>query len=437
MQTRAWHHSFHSKIIVAILIFIFSALYAFTLNYNYRLAFLLPFFIFLLLIACHRIDYLCYLYIVFIPFEHLLLMKEMEFLTISKFLLFVGLLFLLIHATLRGRRFLKGSFEPIYLFFLLSLLISIPSSLNISNSNMRLILFLGFYLQFFFLINTITCFPNIFGLSMVLILSAFILSIIGFKHYLIIPHAERATSLFHDPNYFANLIVTVIPISAVIFLQKQKFFRLFNLLIFAILNSMLFFTFSRSAWLSISIVYIIMFIIFHTREKAVWYLPLILLLLFLLIPDDILVKAVERISKLDYSSLTRIQLWQAALKMIKDHPFTGIGLANFKLAYPHYCFRYSFYQGEIYAHNSYLELWAEVGSISFALFFLLLLKTVSNYYLSLRRLQAYKEKYYLCAGFFLATIANFLQAFFFSFEHLKYFWSWIAFSYIWRNISES
>jgi O-antigen ligase len=123
--------------------------------------------------------------------------------------------------------------------------------------------------------------------------------------------------------------------------------------------------------------------------------------------------------------------------MIKDHPLSGIGLANFKVAYPFYRSPKAFYQGEIYAHNSYLELWAEVGSIGFALLLLLVLRTISNYRLSLRRLKDDKDKYYLCIGFFLATIANFLQAFFFSFEHLKYFWAWIAFSYVWRNISES
>jgi len=50
-----------------------------------------------------------------------------------------------------------------------------------------------------------------------------------------------------------------------------------------------------------------------------------------------------------FSILTRISYWQDALYVIKAHPITGVGLGNFGLA------------ASRYAHNSYLQIWAEAG----------------------------------------------------------------------------
>lgn len=50
-----------------------------------------------------------------------------------------------------------------------------------------------------------------------------------------------------------------------------------------------------------------------------------------------------------YSSIMRLNYWQDTFQIIKTYPLTGIGLGNFDL----YSSRYS--------HNSYLQIWAEMG----------------------------------------------------------------------------
>jgi len=50
-----------------------------------------------------------------------------------------------------------------------------------------------------------------------------------------------------------------------------------------------------------------------------------------------------------FSILTRMSYWQGALCVIKAHPIAGVGLGNFGLA------------ASRYAHNSYLQIWAEAG----------------------------------------------------------------------------
>ena len=50
-----------------------------------------------------------------------------------------------------------------------------------------------------------------------------------------------------------------------------------------------------------------------------------------------------------FSAIMRLNYWQESLAIIKAHPFVGVGLGNFNL------------QNSRYAHNSYLQIWAEMG----------------------------------------------------------------------------
>lgn len=47
--------------------------------------------------------------------------------------------------------------------------------------------------------------------------------------------------------------------------------------------------------------------------------------------------------------MMRLSYWKDTLKIIKVKPFTGVGLGNFNLLQSRY------------AHNSYLQIWAEMG----------------------------------------------------------------------------
>lgn len=50
-----------------------------------------------------------------------------------------------------------------------------------------------------------------------------------------------------------------------------------------------------------------------------------------------------------FSAMMRLNYWQDSLLLIKAHPFVGIGLGNFNL------------ENSRYAHNSYLQIWVEMG----------------------------------------------------------------------------
>ena len=118
---------------------------------------------------------------------------------------------------------------------------------------------------------------------------------------------------------------------------------------------------------------------------------LIVILLFIL-PNPlnkegtVISKIKERISvtafSKGYSVVRRIAIWKFTGMMIKDHPFLGLGLGNYKYNSLEYQARF-FEQGEnrsLYsygfatrAHNEYLQFWAELGMIGFAIFIWLII----------------------------------------------------------------
>jgi O-antigen ligase len=64
----------------------------------------------------------------------------------------------------------------------------------------------------------------------------------------------------------------------------------------------------------------------------------------------------------DYGSThAHLEAWKAGKLMIKDHPFVGVGLGNFKRVMPLYLANESGMRIDSLAHNMYIEIAAELG----------------------------------------------------------------------------
>ncbi|HXF04757.1 MAG TPA: O-antigen ligase family protein [Blastocatellia bacterium] len=65
-------------------------------------------------------------------------------------------------------------------------------------------------------------------------------------------------------------------------------------------------------------------------------------------------------------SLSRPTIWRTTMRMIRDHPFLGVGLGAYPVAYTRYDEATGFYRVE-QAHNDYLQIIAEAGVIGLLL----------------------------------------------------------------------
>lgn len=99
-------------------------------------------------------------------------------------------------------------------------------------------------------------------------------------------------------------------------------------------------------------------------------------------PADVL----ERLSSIgdmqESSAAARIRSWGTAFNMIEDNPVWGVGMRNFQPRYREYS-DYPIGEGQTYvAHNSYLQIWAEGGTLAFIVYLALL----ASVFIACRRL---------------------------------------------------
>lgn len=124
----------------------------------------------------------------------------------------------------------------------------------------------------------------------------------------------------------------------------------------------------------------------------------------------------------------RLELWSAGLRMVAEHPLTGIGLGNFKAEVPQYLLPGQHI--DFIAHNTYIEMAADLGLPGLAIFSWILLVTFKSLTRARQRAtEADSTMLYCAASGLFAGLAGFCVAMFFlSAEFLKLLWFAVFFA---------
>jgi O-antigen ligase len=174
-----------------------------------------------------------------------------------------------------------------------------------------------------------------------------------------------------DPNYFTLSAVLCLPVAYYIMrLEKSIWTRSFCMACLAVTLIAVMLAASRGGFLGL--VAAALFIVWRSPHRIRNFVIIAACLapLILVVPDS----PVRRLLHPDYSDEwskeNRLELWGAGVKMIEDHPLTGIGLDNFKPLVT----RYEGRGGDLekIAHNTYIEVAAEMGIPSLLLFLAIL-----------------------------------------------------------------
>lgn len=195
----------------------------------------------------------------------------------------------------------------------------------------------------------------------------------------------RAVGLTNNANSFAYHLVFVV-IAACYFWQDKLSLLRRSLLIatigMAILGTI--YSGSRKAFLGLMVFFVLLFLFSHAKKifrKPVVNLAVAFLLLgSLYVAIDFTLSKTylgERFQyqKVSEGSSTRMEMYNAGLKMIRSHPLVGVGLDNYRVISGFYT----------YSHSDFIEVAANTGLIGFMLYF-------SIYYLLWRRLQRIKSR---------------------------------------------
>ena len=211
---------------------------------------------------------------------------------------------------------------------------------------------------------------------------------------------NRVFSTLENPNVLAGyldvFICLALGVLAKVNGRTQKFIILVAIAMLAICLAM---TYSRGAYLSIVIVFIVYGIIQDWRILALF----LLVSVGLFLSDSSFVHRLTSILELtDSSQGLRVGIWVSTIAMIADHPFIGIGWGAFKDVYPNYDYYLKGTDVLIYhAHNIYLHYAAEIGIVGALTFFWVFFGTM------IMTLElGHNEKYQAIKESILETIKN-------------------------------
>ncbi|MDO8488504.1 MAG: O-antigen ligase family protein, partial [Candidatus Omnitrophota bacterium] len=230
---------------------------------------------------------------------------------------------------------------------------------------------------------------------------------------------EAITSSFSHYNAFGGYLVVVLSLVCALLLKNNyPKLKIFSLSVLAILSTVtIIFTFSRGSWLATFISFI--FIVIFSKGNIKRLIPV-----FLLVAALFLLPVFSARLSLTFKpggDSDRFRYWLVALDMIKAHPFFGVGAGTFMANFAKYLPNYN----AAYAHNCYLQIWAETGIfalLSFSGFIF------SFLYLAIRRFIVLKDFVLLglLAGAVGFLVHSFFDTNFYSLRLAFLFWVWIG-----------
>lgn len=185
----------------------------------------------------------------------------------------------------------------------------------------------------------------------------------------------RIYSVFGNPNILAEYLIMGIPISASLFFTSKKIIKkLLFLSTTAILLLTLVLTLSRGSWIGIVFAAFV-FVFLINRKLLLLSIPLGVVAVFVL-PDSIIHRITSIGNLADSSNAYRIVIWTLTLKIIRENWLVGLGFgyAPFKQVYESHIRTMPIF----HAHNTYLEIFAELG-IGGILLFLVLIFIIYKY----------------------------------------------------------
>jgi|GEM_PF-781194 len=244
-----------------------------------------------------------------------------------------------------------------------------------------------------------------------------------------------------DPNFYAQMLVMVLPLAVYRFLtDPSKFARMLGGLAVVIIGGAIIFTYSR-ATLMVMIAVIGMILV--ERRVPIWKIAiggsLVFVLVFPLLPTSfkarmLTIVGLDTSSKEqeDVSAQGRLSELLVAIEMFKEYPVYGIGFAQYEVNYQNYSAFIGLDQRieNRQAHNLYLEIAGETGMIGLATFTIMILFVFrAGYYarITLNKLGRYDLIPWLAAVNF-GVGAYMLNSIFLHDDYFRFFWLAVAFA---------
>jgi probable O-glycosylation ligase (exosortase A-associated) len=244
-----------------------------------------------------------------------------------------------------------------------------------------------------------------------------------------------------DNNDFALAMVMALPMLLLIGLSEANKNLRRGILIAVPLTALtVIMTHSRGGFLAMAAAFCVL--VWRSKNRVAGFAMggLCLLAAFIVAPSSYIdrIQSIENYEE-DGSAMGRLAAWQTAVNMATDNPVLGVGLTLFMRNYRNYKSGAE-HEGVRVAHNSYLQLWAECGSIALGTYLMLMLLTLVGLWRIRRRA---KQRYFTSwmlnyATMFEATLVGFIiGSIFLNRAHFDLFYHWVALAIAFEAIAEA
>jgi len=231
-----------------------------------------------------------------------------------------------------------------------------------------------------------------------------------------------------DSNYFSMAAMLALPVGYFYFAAERRPFYRWAVLVCVVITSVAI-AVSGSRGGLLALFAFIIFVIYRSRHRGRNFCILVLILIppMLLVPRNPIIRMIHPGVADRGATQVRIETWKAGLRMWRDYPLLGIGLGEFKPMIGTYADDPKLNK---LAHNTYLEILAELGIICFILYLWLLWETYRALGWTCRIARKLKAPllYSVATGMQGGLIGFLVSSFFLSAEYVKFFWFYVFYS---------
>ena len=229
-----------------------------------------------------------------------------------------------------------------------------------------------------------------------------------------------------NKNIAAASIVVKLPFALYLLSRCKIISLLVSFFIISLSILSILFISSRASYISLTVILILGFLLpfiysnlFLKSDKVKYLLSLTFSVIFGFFLSSIFIPSasslvVNKITSISYSqqgSSGRNLLWSDAFSFGIQHPFTGGGLGSWKIeSAPYWNSHGSDYLVPYHAHNDFLEIFAELGSLGFLLYLSLFVVMFFTFFYRSRSISHPLNLLYFT--FFLSLTAYFIDSFF-------------------------
>ena len=152
----------------------------------------------------------------------------------------------------------------------------------------------------------------------------------------------RVVSLFDNPNVLSTYLVLIFPFALNFFiLAKKRNEKFLSVIVCAAFVLATIFTWSRGAWIAMALTFLIFFTVYSRKTLRIFGVAILgAPILPMVLPDNLLDRAISILNFSDSSISYRIYTWLGSLRVAGDHFLGGIGFGPeaFARIYPAYAF---------------------------------------------------------------------------------------------------